>query len=45
MIVEIGYGQSGAVKDICEGVLGFKIVGIKKDLSGIDRVIVARWTN
>ena len=43
--VEIGYGQSKSVKDICEGVKGFKIVDIRKDLSGIDRVIVAKWTN
>lgn len=45
VVVEIGYGQSGAVRDICESVLGFKTVDIKKDSSGIDRVIVARWTN
>ncbi len=45
VVVEIGYGQAIAVKDICEGVKGFKTAGIKKDLSGIDRVIVAKWTN
>ncbi len=45
VVVEIGYGQSRAVKDICEGVLDFKTVNVKKDLSGIDRVIVAKWTN
>lgn len=45
LIVEIGYGQAGAVKDICEKVEGFRVVDIKKDRSGIYRVIVARWTN
>ncbi|MEI6863429.1 MAG: hypothetical protein WCK38_03415, partial [Candidatus Omnitrophota bacterium] len=43
--VEIGYGQARAVKDICEGVSGFKMVEVKKDLNGIDRVVVAKWTN
>ena len=43
--VEIGYGQTGAVKDICEDAVGFSVEDVKKDLNGIDRVIVARWTN
>ena len=43
--VEIGYGQAGAVKDICGGARGFKVVNIIKDLSGIDRVVVAKWIN
>ena len=43
--VEIGYGQAGAIKDICENVEGFKVAEIKKDLSCINRVIVAKWTN
>ena len=43
--VEIGYGQAGAVRDICEDVNGFSVVEIKKDLGGIDRVIVAKWTS
>ena len=43
--VEIGYGQAGAVRNICENSEGFKVVDIKKDLSGIDRVVVAKWTN
>jgi len=43
--VEIGYAQRRGVEDICEAAKGFKVTDIKKDLSGIDRVIVARWTN
>ena len=45
IVVEIGYGQAGAIKDICESVQGFKVMDIKKDLGGINRVIVAKWTN
>jgi len=43
--VEIGYGQTGAVKDICESVKGFKVADVRKDLNNINRVIVAKWTN
>ena len=45
VVVEIGYAQRTAVKDICENTKGFRIIDIKKDLSGIDRVIVAKWIN
>lgn len=45
LVVEIGYGQARSVRDICKESNGFEIIDIKKDASGIDRVIVARWTN
>ena len=45
LAVEIGCGQTGAVRGICEGAKGFEIADIKKDLSGIDRVVLSRWTN
>lgn len=43
--VEIGYGQARAVRSICEAVKGFAVADVKKDSNGIDRVIVAKWTN
>ena len=39
---EIGYNQGEAVKQILE-LEGFTDVMIKKDLSGLDRVVRARW--
>ncbi len=45
LAAEIGYGQSAAVREICESVEGFKVIDIKKDSGGINRVIVAKWTN
>ncbi|MCX5679139.1 MAG: peptide chain release factor N(5)-glutamine methyltransferase [Candidatus Omnitrophica bacterium] len=44
VVVEIGYGQAEAVKDICRNSEGFRMIDVKKDLSGIDRVIAAKWT-
>lgn len=45
VIVEIGYAQGPAVKDICKNAGGFMVADIKKDLGGIDRVVVAKWIN
>ena len=43
-IVEIGFGQLSAVKEIIEKTKEFKLVEAKEDQYGIDRVIVAQWT-
>ncbi len=42
LIMEIGFGQKEAVKNIFEETTGYKIIEVVKDYSGIDRVIVAR---
>ena len=44
-IVEIGFGQLTAVKDIIEKTKEFKLVETGIDQYGIDRVIVAQWIN
>jgi release factor glutamine methyltransferase len=44
LIMEIGYGQRGMVVAIAEGA-GFEVVEVVKDQAGIDRVVVARWTD
>jgi release factor glutamine methyltransferase len=44
-IVEIGFGQLPAVKDIIEKTKEFKLVETRIDQYGIDRVIVAQWIN
>lgn len=43
--VEIGYGQSAQVKNILENAGGFRMVEVRKDSNGIDRVVVAKWIN
>lgn len=43
LIMEIGYGQCPAIKDIIEVEGKIKILRIIKDHNDIDRVIVARW--
>ena len=45
MAIEIGYGQAGGVKDIIGSHKGFETVETKKDINGIDRVIIAKWIN
>jgi release factor glutamine methyltransferase len=44
VMVEMGYGQAGEVREIFEDV-ACKIDAVIKDHNGIDRIIVARWTN
>ena len=44
IILEIGFGQFGEIKKIIEAG-AFKVVEVKKDFNGIDRVIIARWIN
>ena len=39
LVMEIGYGQSAAVKDLAAGAFD---VEFKKDLAGIERILVAR---
>lgn len=43
--VEIGYGQREAVRDIMERSGNFKVIDVRKDQYGIDRVITAKWIN
>ena len=44
-IIEIGFGQLDAVKEILSGIKGFNLLEVKKDQYGIDRGIIARWIN
>lgn len=45
VVMEIGYAQRAAVTDIIGKSGAFKVSGVKKDFNGIDRVIIAEWTN
>ena len=44
-IMEIGYGQRDAVKEIIENSGIFKLIDVREDQYLIDRVVVARWIN
>jgi len=44
-IVEVGFGQLAAIKEIVERTKEFKFVETVIDQYGIDRVIVAQWIN
>lgn len=44
-IMEIGFGQLPAVKDIIEKTKNFEFMEVIKDQYEIDRVVVARWIN
>lgn len=44
-MVEIGYGQREAVREIMERQGNFKVIDVRKDQYGIDRVITAKWIN
>lgn len=44
-MVEIGFGQLPAIKEIVDKTEEFKLVETKIDQYGIDRVIVAQWIN
>jgi release factor glutamine methyltransferase len=45
LMVEIGYGQRDAIKDIVEGIKGYRLIDVKEDQYSIDRVVKVRWTN
>jgi len=45
LVFEIGFGQAKEVKEIIEAAKFFKVIDIKKDFNGIDRVIITRWIN
>lgn len=45
LIFEIGFGQKKEIVDIINKTGLFKVIEIRKDQNGIDRVIVARWIN
>jgi release factor glutamine methyltransferase len=44
-IVEIGFGQLSAIKDIIDKTKEFKLIGTMVDQYGIDRVMVSQWIN
>jgi release factor glutamine methyltransferase len=39
MVLEIGFGQAAAVRDILEQAGGLRVTEVRKDFNGIDRVI------
>ncbi|MDD5428924.1 MAG: peptide chain release factor N(5)-glutamine methyltransferase [Candidatus Omnitrophica bacterium] len=46
ILFEIGFGQAAQIKEIIVAGRGdFKLIELAKDLNGIDRVIIAQWTN
>lgn len=44
-MVEIGFGQLSAIKEIIEQTKEFKLIETRIDQYGIDRVVVAQWIN
>ena len=44
-VVEIGFGQLTAIKEIIEKTKEFKLIETRIDQYGMDRVIVAQWIN
>ena len=45
ILFEIGFGHAGRIRDIIEADGTFKVLEIKKDFNGIDRIIIAKWIN
>lgn len=45
LLMEIGFGQRKAIKDIMKRFKNFKLIDVKEDQYSIDRVILAQWTN
>jgi release factor glutamine methyltransferase len=45
LLLEIGQGQAGAVKDILHNAFPYGVVSVEKDLAGIDRVVSLRLTS
>jgi len=43
LVMEMGFGQAGAIKGMIERTNMLELSGIKKDHNGIDRVIAIRW--
>ena len=43
IIFEIGFGQAAEIKNIIETSGAFRIIEIRKDFNGIERVFVAKW--
>ena len=44
-IMEIGYGQREAVKEVINNTKNFELIDVKEDQYNIDRVIKVRWIN
>ena len=44
VVMEMGYGQAGRIKDLFEKEKGFIDIEIKKDLAGIERIIKALYS-
>ncbi len=42
ILFEIGFGQLGEVRNIIEAGGTFKVIGVKKDWNGIDRVVILK---
>lgn len=45
LVMEIGFGQRGAIEGIIERSGAMKVSEVRKDCNGIERVIVAKWIN
>ncbi len=45
IVMEIGFGQSALIRDIIESREGIRVLDIKKDYNGIDRIVIAEWKN
>jgi release factor glutamine methyltransferase len=45
LVMEIGYGQAGRIKDIIGSTPGFKFLEVKEDQYVIERIVVAQWTS
>lgn len=45
VVFEIGYGQLSGILDIIKKIGQFKLVEVKKDWRGIDRIVVVKWIN
>ena len=43
ILFEIGFRQAGRIRKIIEDAGNFKVLEIKKDLNGIDRVLISKW--
>ena len=45
ILFEIGFRQADRIRNIIEADRIFKVLEIKKDFNGIDRVVIAKWIN
>ena len=45
ILFEIGFAQAGRILNIIEADCILKVLEVKKDFNGIDRVVIAKWIN